>query len=126
MPHPTLCCENCRFNISYFYSQIVGFGKWLYHIYKAVISQLIQLIDEATIWDTKLTQCIYILQVNSLEQTPREKCILNTCLAVIIAVAVGLYAFFSISPLSAEETESLRMEAFNRSLYHGNSTSQEM
>ncbi|XP_021933380.1 sodium/glucose cotransporter 5-like isoform X3 [Zootermopsis nevadensis] len=62
-------------------------------------------------------------QINSLEQTPREKCILNTCLAVIIMVAVGLYAFFSVSPLSAEETEYLRMEAFNHSLYHGNSTS---
>jgi hypothetical protein len=72
---------------------------------------------------TLILHTAYILQVNTLEQTPREKCILNTCLAVIIAVAVGLYAFFSISPLSAEETEILRMEAFNRSLYHGNSTS---
>ncbi|XP_069683769.1 sodium/mannose cotransporter SLC5A10-like isoform X1 [Periplaneta americana] len=62
-------------------------------------------------------------KVNTLEQTPRDKMILNTCLAVIITVAISLYAFFSVSPLSAEETEYLRMEAYNRSLYHTNSTS---
>lgn len=89
--------------------------QWLH---KVNLSWLMNLSFGIPIW-----YIAYISQVTTLEQTPREKCILNTCLAVIITVAVGLYAFFSINPLSAEETENLRMEALNRSLYHGNSTS---
>ncbi|KAJ9577156.1 hypothetical protein L9F63_006278, partial [Diploptera punctata] len=69
---------------------------------------------------------LYIKKVNTLEQSDRDKKILNSSLIIIITVAIGLYAFFSINPLSQEETYNLRMEAYNRSiysLYHSNYSS---
>ena len=45
----------------------------------------------------------HLAEVSSIRQPRRERLLLNTLLVLVLATGVGLLAFFTVSPFSAEQ-----------------------
>ena len=52
----------------------------------------------------------------SLEQSKSQKIILYINLAIILAVAVGMYVYFCINPFTKEEIDALREKVAQRTV----------